>query len=48
MDGRSPDGELGTAAVDAQEPAWQRPEVALGAAFVGGLLLAVLLKRGRS
>jgi hypothetical protein len=45
--GTGPDGQLGTAA-DVQEPAWQRPEVALGAAFVGGLLLAVLLKRGRS
>jgi hypothetical protein len=48
VNGRGPDGELGAFPAEGQESAWQRPEVALGAAFVGGLLLAVLFKRGRS
>jgi hypothetical protein len=48
-DGHGPDGALGTpSAYYQQAPWWQRPEAALGAAFVGGLLLAVILKRSRS
>jgi hypothetical protein len=31
-----------------QTSLWERPEVAIGAAFAGGLLLAILLRRRRS
>lgn len=36
-----------TGSADSSSPL-DRPEVAVGAAFAGGLLLAILLKKGRS
>jgi hypothetical protein len=49
VDGHGPDGAAGaTGAYSEQAFWWQRPEAALGAAFVCGLLLAALLRRSRS
>ena len=42
----SPDGDAGSSLAAAPQPLYvERPEIIIGAAFVGGLLLAMLLKR---
>lgn len=47
--GAGPHGPSGPAAFgDPSRAAERRPEVAVGAAFVGGFLLALLLRRARS
>jgi hypothetical protein len=46
--GAGPTDQLGESGSYAEDVWWQRPEAAVGAAFVGGLLLAALLKRRRS
>ncbi|MDE3070275.1 MAG: hypothetical protein KGJ43_06055 [Acidobacteriota bacterium] len=46
--GTGPAGQIGARAPYGEDAWWQRPEAAVGAAFVGGLLLAAILKRRRS
>jgi|HubBroStandDraft_6_1064221.scaffolds.fasta_scaffold1454170_2 hypothetical protein len=46
--GAGPHEPSGSASFDASQAAERRPEVAVGAAFVGGFLLALLLRRVRS
>jgi hypothetical protein len=46
--GAGPHEPSGPGSFDASQTAERRPEVAVGAAFVGGFLLALLLRRVRS
>lgn len=46
--GAGPDHDTGHGEHEHPESAQSRPEIAVGAAFFGGFLLAVLLRRARS
>jgi hypothetical protein len=46
--GAAPNQDSGHVEPEGQDSSQGRPEIAVGAAFLGGFLLAVLLRRARS